>query len=196
MLRVPALPGQAAPRGTESERRNPEAVLLAGRAAYLAATSDIDAARKSLEELTARFPKEPNAHYAFGAFLLNSDADRAIAEFHLELDVSPGSVAARLQLAFEFLKRNQFSDGLSYAREAVAAKPEDFAARHAYGRLLLGAGDVGEAVHELEAAVRLAPDSPQSRFALARAYSRAGRKQDSEREHAEFQRLEKLQQKR
>ncbi|MEX2300395.1 MAG: tetratricopeptide repeat protein [Bryobacterales bacterium] len=196
MLRVPALPGEAAPRSPESERRNPEAVRLAGNAAYLAATSDVDAARKLLEDLTARFPKEPNAHYAFGAFLLNGDADRAIAEFRRELEVSPGSVAARLQLAFEFLKRNQFSDGLPYAREAVAAKPDDFAARHAYGRLLLGAGDVGEAVRQLEAAVRLAPDSPQSRFALARAYSRAGRKQDSEREHAEFQRLEKLQQKR
>jgi predicted Zn-dependent protease len=209
LLRVPALPGDAAEhnpeavrgpeaerRGPEAERHNPEAVRLAGRAAYLAATSDVDAARKLLGDLTARFPKEPNAHYAFGAFLLNSDADRALAEFRRELEVSPGSVAARLQLAFEYLKRNQFSEGLPYAREAVEAKPEDFAARHAYGRLLLGAGDVNEAVRQLEAAVRLASDSPQSRFALARAYSRAGRKQDSEREHAEFQRLEKLQQKR
>lgn len=189
MLRALALPGEAV-------EANRDAVPMAGRAAYLAATSDVAAAQKLLEELAARFPKEPNVHYALGAFLLSGDADRALAEFRRELEVSPGHLAARLQLAFEYLKRNQFADGLPYAREAVASHPDDFAARHAYGRLLLGAGEVEESVRQLEAAVRLAPDSPQSHFALARAYGRAGRKQDADREHAEFQRLEKLQQKR
>jgi predicted Zn-dependent protease len=189
MLRVPALPG-------EPVNANAEALGMAGQAAYLAAASDVAAARKLLEDLAARFPGEPNVHYALGSFLLSGDADRALEEFHKELAVSPGHVAARLQLAFEYLKRNRFSDGLPYAREAVEAQPEDFAARNAYGRLLLGVGGVDEAVRQLEAAIRLAPDSPECRFALARAYTRAGRKQDAEREHAEFQRLEKLQQKR
>jgi tetratricopeptide (TPR) repeat protein len=189
MLRVPALPGEA----VEGSR---EAVPMAGRAAYLAATLDVAAAQKLLEELAARFPNEPNVHYALGSFLLSGDADRALGEFRRELEVSPGHLAARLQLAFEYLKRNQFADGLPYARQAAESHPDDFAARHAYGRLLLGAGEVEESVRQLETAVRLAPGSPQSRFALARAYSRAGRKQDADREHAEFQRLEKLQQKR
>lgn len=189
MLRVKALPGEAA----DADR---DAIQMAGRAAYHAATSDVAAAQKLLEELAARFPEEANVHYALGAFLLSGDADRALDEFRRELEVSPEHLAARLQLAFEYLKRNQFSEGLPYAREAVESHPDDFAARHAYGRLLLGAGEVEEAVRQLEAAVRLAPDSPQSHFALARAYSRAGRKLDAEREHAEFQRLEKLQQKR
>jgi tetratricopeptide (TPR) repeat protein len=189
MLRVPALPG-------ETMQRNPDAVRAAGQAAFLAATADVDGARKLLEELTARFPNEPNVHYAFGAFLLSGDADRALDEFRQELEITPGNEAARLQLAFEYLKRNKFSEGLPYAREAVEAQPDDFAARHAYGRLLLGAGEVEDAVRQLEAAIRLAPDSPQSHFALARAYSRAGRKPDADREHAEFERLEKLQQKR
>jgi predicted Zn-dependent protease len=169
---------------------------MAGRAAYHAAASDVAAAQKLLEEMAARFPEEPNVHYALGSFLLSGDADRALAEFRRELAVSPKHLAARLQLAFEYLKRKQFAEGLPYARQAVESHADDFAARHAYGRLLLGAGDVEESVRQLEAAVRLAPDSPQCHFALARAYSRAGRKLDSEREHAEFQRLEKLQQKR
>jgi tetratricopeptide (TPR) repeat protein len=184
MLRSATLPG-------ENSDRNPEAVRTAGQAAFLAATSQAEAALASLEELVRRFPAEPNVHYALGTFLLNSNAGRAIEEFRKELEVSPTNAAARLQLAFEYLKRGEFQSGVPYAREAAAALPNDFAARHVYGRLLLETGRVQEAVAQLENAVRLAPDSPQSHFALARAYSRAGRKQDAEREQAEFQRLEK-----
>ena len=44
-------------------------------------------------------------------------------------------------------------------------------------------------VQELEQAVRLAPESPQVRFALVRAYSAAGRADDAARERAAFRKL-------
>jgi thioredoxin-like negative regulator of GroEL len=39
--------------------------------------------------------------------------------------------------------------------------------------------------------VKLAPESPEMRFALARAYQRAGRTDDATRERAEFLRLDR-----
>ena len=47
---------------------------------------------------------------------------------------------------------------------------------------------------QFEAARSLEPSSPSVRFHLARAYQRAGRTADAERERTEFRRLEKLQQ--
>ena len=42
------------------------------------------------------------------------------------------------------------------------------------------------------AGVKLASDSPAMHFALARAYRRAGRSADADREQAEFTRLDRL----
>ena len=47
---------------------------------------------------------------------------------------------------------------------------------------------------ELKTAVRLEPDSPSVHYTLARAYQRAGRTAEAERERATFSRLERLQQ--
>ena len=68
--------------------------------------------------------------------------------------------------------------GLPYAEKVVGLAPNSFAAHNALGRIMLEVGDVPRATKELEGAVRLAPDSPECRFALSRAYARAGRKQD------------------
>ena len=48
------------------------------------------------------------------------------------------------------------------------------------------------AIAQLEAGVKLAPDSPPLRFTLASAYRRAGRTADAAREQAEFTRLDRL----
>jgi Flp pilus assembly protein TadD len=55
----------------------------------------------------------------------------------------------------------------------------------------LETGDVEGAIKSFETGVKLAPDSPEVRFSLARAYSRAGRTEDAARQRAEFVRLDK-----
>jgi Flp pilus assembly protein TadD len=60
------------------------------------------------------------------------------------------------------------------------------------GQVLLETGDLEGAVRELEAGVKIAPDSPAMRFALARAYRRAGRVADADREQAKFIELDRL----
>ena len=69
--------------------------------------------------------------------------------------------------------------------------PNLFAAHNALGRALLETGQTDRAVQELEAGVKLAPDSPELRFSLARAYQRAGRGEDAARERAEFRKLDR-----
>ncbi len=99
-----------------------------------------------------------------------------------------------LQIAFEYLKRGDAASALPLAKQAVSVEPKSFAAHNAFGRALLDGGDVTGAIAQLEEGTKLAPDSPEMHFALARAYTRAGRRADAARERTEFLRLERLEQ--
>jgi tetratricopeptide (TPR) repeat protein len=184
ILRMPFLPAEAPP-----DKR--ELVLMAGRAAYYMAARRPAESRQVFDQLLARYPDAPNVHYAFGVFLLNSEPDAAIEEFKQELKLSPSHAAAMLQIAFEYLKRGDYAAGLPFAEKAVGIAPRLFPGRNALGRILLEMGQVDRAIKELEEGVKLAPESPEMHFALARAYSRAGRKDDAARERALFTRLDK-----
>ncbi len=185
MLRLPYLP-----EDLPAEKREP--ALKTGRAAYFAATRRLEEARREYSELLAGYSEIAGVHYAYGTFLLRDLPDEAIAQFKRELVISPGHVAARLQLAFEYIKRREYASGRGYAEEAVRLAPGLFATHNALGRILLELGEIELAIRSLETGVRLAPDSPEMYFALSRAYARAGREKDAEKARAEFQRLEKL----
>jgi tetratricopeptide (TPR) repeat protein len=185
VLRMPLLPSE--PPAAARER-----VLLAGRAGYAMAARHVAAARTALDELLTRYPKTPHAHYARGVFFLTEDPGRAIEEFRRELEISPSHVAARLQIAFEYLKRGEAARALPVAIEAANLAPEHFAACLALGQVRLEMNDIQRAIQELEKAATLAPGSPQVHFMLARAYTRAGRKADAERARAEFTRLDQI----
>jgi tetratricopeptide (TPR) repeat protein len=167
-------------------------VMRAGRVQYLAATRQMAEARKSAEELIAAYPRTTNVHYAYGVFLLVEDPDAALDEFRREIDVTPAHVNARLQIAFEYIRRTDFEKGQPFAAEAVKLAPDSFAARNAYGRILLEVSSTEEAIRELEAGIKLAPNSPETVFALSRAYAKAGRKDDAARIRTEFRRLDRL----
>ncbi len=185
MLRMPYLPVEV-----PSDKR--EMTFKAGRAAYLAATNRTNEAAAEYRGLVAAYANEPGVHYAYGVFLLRGTPDDALAEFRRELELAPQHVAARLQIAFEYIKRGAHAEGKPYAEEAVRLAPELFATHNALGRILLELGDVDRAIKELETGAKLAPTSPEMYFALARAYARAGRTQDAARARAEFARLDKI----
>jgi tetratricopeptide (TPR) repeat protein len=163
-----------------------------GRAVYDEIALEPAEAKRGFERLLAKYPGAPEIHYVYGRFLLTSDPDAAIREWKEEIRISPKHVPARLEIAFEYLKRGDAEKALPYAREAVELEPNSFAARNALGRALLETGDVKAGVAELEKARDLAPDSPETRLALASAYAKAGRATDAARERAEFVRLKKL----
>ena len=169
-------------------------VAEAGRPQYLAAVRQMPAALAAARELLARHQRAPNVHYSYGVLLLAGQPDEAIREFERELEISPQHVPARLQIAFEYLKRSEYDKALPHAEAAAKLAPDSFAARNALGRALLETGDLQRAIEELEMGVKLAPDSPETCYALARAYARAGRKEDAARMRAEFQRLDQQRQ--
>lgn len=182
VLRMPLLPPDIPPQDRDL-------VLLAGRAAYAWAARRPEA-RDAFGDLAARYPRTPNVHYAFGVFLLDLDADAALEEFGKELELSPTHVPALIQIALERLKRGEYAAGLPFATKAAALAPGNFVARNALGRILLETGDVPRAIEELEAGVKLAPESPEMHFALARAYARAERSDEAARERQTFKTLE------
>ena len=57
------------------------------------------------------------------------------------------------------------------------------------GRLVLEAGQSERAIQELETAAQMVPSEPKIFFALARAYTRANRKQDAQRARETFTKL-------
>jgi len=183
LLRMPFLA-----REIPADKR--EAVNLAGRAGYFMAARRLDEARVAFAELLARYPNAPNVHYANGVFLLNQDADAALKEFRRELEISPSHQPSMVQLAFEYMKRDELDTALPFAEKAVQLAPNMFPARNVFGRILLDLGQVERAIKELEEGARLAPASPEMHFALARAYTRAGRKADAARERELFKRLQ------
>ncbi len=183
-LRLPLFPSETPPAQEEF-------VYRVGHALQLSARREEDAARKELEALVAARPRAPELHNLLGQVVVLSDPDAALEYWKAELAISPNHTPAKLQIAFEYLKRGEAAAGLPYARESVALEPESFVAHNALGRLMLASGDMAGGIAELEKAKKLAPDSLDTRIELASAYARAGRSQDAARERAEFLRLKK-----
>ena len=183
MLRMPLLPNEI-----PGDKR--EEVLLAGRAGASMAARQIDASRQAFDELLKRYPDNPSAHYSFGVFMLPQDAEIALKEFRQAQTLDPNHQAALVQMAFEYLKRRDYAAALPLAEKSVALAPQMYAARNVLGRVLLEVGQIERAIHELQEGVRVAPASPEMHFALARAYMRAGRKEEADRENEIFKKLQ------
>jgi tetratricopeptide (TPR) repeat protein len=184
-LRLPMLPTETPP-----DRR--EMILMAGRGSYLMATRNTAAAERAFDQLSSRYPETPNVHYAYGVFLLQEKGEKAIEEFKRELDIQPNHPWSLMQMAFEYLKQGDAATALPIAKQAVASAPNSFPARKALGQALLDSGDAEGAIRELQAGLKMAPDSPGLHFTIARAYQRAGRLDDAAREREEFTRLDRL----
>jgi len=184
-LRKPLLPAELPP----TER---ELVLQVGRAVMDSGARRPVEAQKEFESLVASYPKTPSIHYLFGSFLMISDPDAGLQELKKELEISPRSVPALLQMAFEYLRRGDGATALPYARQAVEIDRESFVAHNALGRALVDSGDLENGIKELELSKKQAPGSPQTRIALASAYAKVGRNEDAAHERAEFLKLKQL----
>jgi tetratricopeptide (TPR) repeat protein len=183
ILRMAFLPNEIPP-----DKR--DEVLLAGQAGLSMGAQQSDDAHKAFDSLVARYPDDPNVHYSFGVFLLRQDADAALVQFKRALELQPLHQPAMVQMAFEYLKRGEYNDALPLAEKAVQLAPKMYPARNVLGRVLLELGQLDRSINQLEEGVRLAPSIPEMHFALARAYTRAGRKQDADRERDIFKKLQ------
>ncbi|HXG34945.1 MAG TPA: tetratricopeptide repeat protein [Bryobacteraceae bacterium] len=166
-----------------------DAVRAAGRAQQLGAVrSRLKEALEAYRELAARYPKIRNVHFALGRFLLAHHMDdEALEAFQKELHNSSNHLLARLGIA-AILLRKAPAEGVPYAEEAVRMAPQLAESHYLLGALLLETGQTLRAIEELETARSLDGRDARIHFTLARAYARAGRKEDAERARAAFQR--------
>ena len=184
-LRKPLLPSELPP----AER---EIVMDVGRAMYDATARHSKESESDFRLLLDKYPTTPNIHYLYGTSLLNSDAERALAEMKKELEISPAHVPALVAIAAELLRGENYKDALPYAEKAAGIDTNSFPAHAILGRILVeGDLDKPRGVKELELARQLQPGSPQVRIALASAYAKVGRASDAARERQEFQKLKK-----
>jgi tetratricopeptide (TPR) repeat protein len=158
-----------------------ELYISAGRAAFDFMKGDKETAHREFQGLFQRVPPVPNAHYLYGYLLYASDPDAALVEFKNELELGP-NVAAEVMLAWIPLLQNDGPAALPYARKAVAQDPTLPSAQLVLGRALTETGDTKDGIEYLEKTVQLQPDNLEVHLALAKAYSKSGRKEDSRRE--------------
>lgn len=181
-LAWPLLPSELAPQQRELVARSGEGVLYT-------ATRQLEKARGLYADLLARYPGEPNVHYNHGIFLLLEDSEQALAAFRRALDLWPDHVSARLQIALEYTRRQDFAAALPYAEEAAHKAPGSPAARRILGRLWLQLGNLPAALQELEAAATLSPDEAEVFYLLARAYTLAGQEEKAGQAREKFRSL-------
>ncbi len=174
-LRTPFLP-----RELRADKR--DLFMAAGHAASLFLSGDQTAAQREFQDLFRRFPTAANAHYLYGYLLFPTDADEAIVEFRRELEIAPSNAAVEQMLAWDSLLRNEFPEALAYAEKALAEEPSLTIARLVQGRALVETGRLKDGLALLEKESQLEPDNLEIHFALAKAYSKSGRKEDARRE--------------
>ncbi|HVP55699.1 MAG TPA: tetratricopeptide repeat protein [Candidatus Eisenbacteria bacterium] len=164
-----------------------------GEATCLGAQRKYDDARRQFDALVAAYPQYPDLHYAYGKLLLDADDnDAAVAQFQAEIRNNPNDAISRLRIA-SAKYRIDSAAGLPYAEEAVKLDPSLPLGHYLLGLLLLDTDDYQRAIPELEIAQKAFSDQPKVYFALASAYSRAGRHDDAARTRATFLRLSKEQ---
>jgi tetratricopeptide (TPR) repeat protein len=186
LLRAPLLP-------SEIPEQDRDLYMRAGEAMNAFVTHDREGATRLYEELVTSYPDRPNVHFARGAFLMESDPDKALSELQRELELNPSSSNALLLIAKLYLKQGSPEKALPCALRAVKTAPNVPATHRVLGESLLESGKASDAIQELQTATRQAPDFPQTHFLLAEAYKRAGNRLLASKEMAEFERLDKKQ---
>ncbi len=188
VLRISALPKQI-----DINNHERELIRRAGLAQHYFSQLNVADARTEYERLVAEFPKAPNLQYAYGRFLVDTrDDEAAITAFYREIENSPKHSLARLQIAYIKSRNKESESGIKLAEEAVQANPRLPLGHYILGRLLFEVGKNAEAIAELEAAQKMAPSEPRIYYTLARAYSKANRRDDAERARETFARLNKM----
>ncbi len=174
-LRLPMLP-------KEVEPEHMALVSATGQAAAAFMNGDIAAADRGFQDLFVRYPSTANLHLFYGYLLFSADSDRAIEQFQKELLVSPNSAETRSMLAWAYGLRGNYKASLSQAQQAVEETPTLTIAQLVLGRALVETGDVDAGVQHLLIVVTVDPQNLDAHLALAKAYSKLGRKEDARRE--------------
>jgi tetratricopeptide (TPR) repeat protein len=176
-LRMPLLPKDV------SADQQP-LVSAAGDAAYRFLAGDEQSATQAFQTLFRLYPNATNVHFLYGYLLFATDPDAALTEFLQELKIAPSNADAGVMAAWALLLRNRAPEALPYAQNAVGQAPRLPSAQLVLGKSLMETGDLKGAMEHLQLALQLEPDNLETHLALAKAYSKSGRKEEAQRERA------------
>ncbi len=164
-------------------------VLRAGRAEVLGAQKKFEEGAKLYAQVVADAPAFPNIHFAYGRFLLLEHlTDDAINELKIEIKNNPQKVQSYLEIA-SVQYHVDSAEGVKYAEQALSLQPGLPFAHYLLGLLYTDVNEYPKAITELEFAEKNNIREADLYYALGRAYSRAGRKNDAARARAAFLRL-------
>lgn len=179
-----------APDSAEAHKLNAEALEAQGK---------WDAAEKEYRSVLKQNPQMPGLHFLLGRLLLSKPdpgptvAEEAKKEFHAELEIDPSNAGAEYVLG-ELARQDQsWDDAVTHFSKAAKLDPQFGEAFVGLGISLISLKRYADATAPLETAVKLDPRNPDAHYQLATAYTRAGRKEDGQKEFAVHQRLIKTQ---
>ena len=154
-----------------------------------------DLAEKEYRTILKHDPKIPGVHFRLGRLLLSKPnpgpevAEEAKHEFEQELQIDPTNAGAEYVLGELARQNQQLDDAVTHFSRAAKLDTHFGEAYLGLGATLLAEKKYPDAIPPLETAVKLEPQNPNAHYNLATAYTRAGRKQDGEKEFAIHQRL-------
>lgn len=153
-----------------------------------------DEAAAEYRAVLAQNPNLPGIHYRLGRLLLSlpenaltpATRDDAQREFEEELKINPRNAGAEYVLGEMARQAGDWARAAGHFANAARLNPAFADAHIGLGRSLISERKYEEAIKPLEEAVKLQPENPAAHYHLAIAYSRAGRKEQAERESAVF----------
>jgi tetratricopeptide (TPR) repeat protein len=170
-----------APHSPQAHELNAEALEMQGK---------WDEAAKEYQAILQQDPRLPGIHFRLGRLILSRPnpppdmAEQAKNEFQQELEIDPNNAGAEYVLGELARQESQWPEAIAHFSKASKLDPTFGDAFLGLGTSLLSTKQFSEAIPPLQTAVKLEPQNPGAHYALAMAYSRAGRAQDAEREFA------------
>jgi tetratricopeptide (TPR) repeat protein len=149
-----------------------------------------DEAAREYRAILKAAPQSPGIHFRLGRLLLSKPDPAATAveeakkEMELELVLDPTNSGAEYVLGELARQNQQWDDAVTHFSRAAKLDAGFSDAYLGLGTSLLQLKRFPEAVAALETAIKLEPRNPDAHYNLAMAYSRAGRKQDADKEFA------------
>lgn len=170
-----------APNSLEGHKLNAESLEAQGK---------WDAAEKEYKAILAQNPQATGIHFLLGRLLLSkpepgpADAEEAKKEFQEELKIDPSNAGAEYVLGEMARQGGQWDEAIQHFARATELDAGFGDAFLGLGNSLLSAKRFSEAIPPLKTAVKLESRNPGAHYSLATALTRAGHKEEAEKEFA------------
>jgi tetratricopeptide (TPR) repeat protein len=172
---------------------DPDSVLAHQLSAeVMESMNNYDGAVVELKKAVEMAPQLPGTHYKLGdAYYSLAQWDSAEEQFQAELAVDPANCRAHWKLGSAILQKNGDPQrALDEINKGLGQCPDLIDARADRARALIKLNRNGEAVGDLEAAVKAEPADPSIHFLLSKVYRALGRVEEAQAELQTFSKLD------